>query len=150
MRIKFFEQWMFKLSGRNMPCVKIDDIDETGLVGAVHFVGDLKLRANSLQNTWETKAYEVKKDSRKITIIDSRGLTTTGYAISPAGETCNLYTTPRDYPDAEDILGAASMMDDIADSMNLLKSMRNMAIGCVIGILLGWFIIAPMMGQILK
>jgi hypothetical protein len=149
MKIKFLEQMMFRLSGRSMPCAKIDDVDDKGLVGSIQFVGDLKLRANSLQNTWETKAYEIKKESKKITIIDRAGITTTGYFISPAGETVNLYTDPRPLPDGEDVLGSWSMMDDIADSMNLLKSMKNMAIGVVIGIFLGWMIVGPMFSKLL-
>jgi hypothetical protein len=135
---------MFRLTGRSMPCVRVMDIDETGLIGAIQFEGGLKLKANSIVNTWETKAYEIKKESRKITIIDKAGITTTGYFISPAGETVNLYTTPRNFPDAEDVLGAVTMMDIIAESMNLLKSMKNMAIGAVIGMCIGWLIIAPM------
>jgi len=144
MKIKFLEQWIFKLTGRNVPCVKVMDIDETGLIGAIQFEGDLRIQANTILNTWGTKLYEIKKESKKITIIDKSGITTTGYFISPAGETVNLYTIPRQFPDAEDVLGAAAMMDIIADSMNLLKSMKNMAIGAVIGMCIGWLIIAPM------
>ena len=70
--------------------------------------------------------------------------------MSESGKTINLYTKPWDYPNQEDTIGHAATMDDITDAMDLNKSMRNMAIGMILGIGLGAFIIGPMLTTMLS
>jgi hypothetical protein len=72
------------------------------------------------------------------------------WIVSENGETVNLYTKPCDFPKREEVIGHAATMDDIADSMDLGKSMRNMLIGLVIGVFIGWLVIGPVFNQILS
>jgi hypothetical protein len=150
MKIKFIEQWRFRLAGRSVPVLKAEDITNEGLIYTLHLVGDVKKRANSLINTWDAKGWEIQKDSEQITIIDEKGIGKICYVVSDAGRTINLYTKPWQYPNHEDTIGRAAMMDDITDSMDLNKSMRNMVIGLIFGIGLGSFIIGPIITGMLS
>lgn len=150
MKLEFLEKWIFKLTGRSIPCVKIEDIDAEGKIRTIRFVGNMKLKANTITNTWETTGVEIDREAGMITIIDRSGISALGYVISEQGTTRALYTTPRDLPDAEEIFGPLTMMDIIGDSMNLNKSIRNIAIGIVIGIIIGWIFVGPMISTIFK
>ena len=145
MRIKFIEQWKFRLSGRAVCTVKAEDITSDGVVGTLHLMGDCKMRANSIVNTWDSKGWEIVKDSRKITLIDEKGLSKQAFLVSDAGVTVNLYTEPSAFPNREDIVGKAATMDDIADAMDLNKSIKNLAIGLIIGCGIGALILGPML-----
>jgi hypothetical protein len=150
MRLKFIEQWKFRLSGRAVPTVKAEDITDDGIVGTLHLMGDCKMRANSIVNTWDAKGYEVVKDSKKITLINEKGISQNAYVVSDAGITINLYTQPSAFPNREDIIGKAATMDDIADAMDLNKSMKNLIIGILIGCGIGAFILGPMLTTIMS
>ena len=149
MRIKFIEQWKFKLQGRAVPVIKCDDVDEFGQIKTVHIAGDWKIRANSLVNTWDAKGEEICRDSKKITLINEKGISSSAFVVY-GGKTINLYTQPQAFPNREDIIGKAATMDDIAEAMDLNKSMKNMVIGLLIGIGLGAFIIGPMLTTMLS
>lgn len=150
MRIKFIEQLKFRLAGRAVPVVRLTDIDSSGIVGTIQLVGDIKIRANSLVNTWDSKGYEIVKDSKKITLIDEKGLTKQAFVISDAGVTTNIYTEPSAFPNREDIVGKAATMDDIADAMDLNKSMKYIVIGMIFGTGIGTFILGPMLTAMLS
>jgi hypothetical protein len=63
-----------------------------------------------------------------------------GRVVSAAGRTCDLYAAPYysgKRPDREDVIGKAATMDDIADAMDLGKSMKNLGIGLIIVLLVG-------------
>lgn len=145
MRIKFIEQWKFRLAGRAVPVVRLTDIDSSGIVGTIQFAGEHKIRANSIVNTWDSKGYEIVKDSKKITLINEKGISQQAFVVSDAGVTTNIYTEPSAFPNREDVVGRAATMDDIADAMDLNKSIKNMAIGFIIGCGIGALILGPML-----
>lgn len=150
MRIKFIEQWKFRLAGRAVPTVKAEDITSDGIIGTLHLLGDCKMRANSIINTWDSKGWEIIKDSKKITLINEKGISQNAYVVSDAGVTINLYTEPSAFPNREDIVGRAATMDDIADAMDLNKSIKYIAIGFIIGCGIGAFILGPMLSTMLS
>jgi hypothetical protein len=150
MAIKFIEQWKFKLQGRAVPVVKCEDVDKDGRVYTLHFLGKVKDRANSLQETWNGKVWEKDPNFSRITMIDEKGIETYPYVVSKSGKTCGLYTEPSKYPNREDVLGRWSMMDDITEAMDLNKSMKQLAIGLVIGLGIGAFILGPMLTTMLS
>ena len=150
MRIKFIEQWKFKLQGRSVPVVKAEDITDNGIICTLHLLGNCKKRANSIISTWDSKGWEIDKYSSQITLIDEQGIPKSAYVVSESGKTINLYTTPALNPNLEDVIGHAATMDDIADAMDLQKSMRNLVIGMIFGIGLGAFIIGPIITGMLK
>ena len=149
MRIKFIEQWKFRLAGRAVPTVKAEDITDDGMIGTIHLLGDCRMRANSIINTWDSKGWEITKDSKKITLIDEKGISKTAFVVSDAGISINLYTQPSAFPNREDIVGKAATMDDIADAMDLGKSMRNIIIGGIVSAPV-WWILFQVLGQMMK
>lgn len=150
MKIKFIERWKFRLNGRSVPAIRAEDITAQGLIGSLHLIGDVKKRPNSLVNTWDSKGWEIDPYSQKITLIQENGNSESVYVVSELGKTINLYTDPVMHPNLEDVIGHAATMDDIGDSMDLAKSMRNIAIGLLFGIGLGAFIIGPIITGLLK
>jgi hypothetical protein len=150
MRIKTLEKLKFKLSGRSVPVVKAADIKEDGQILTLQILGECKDRPNSIIETWNEKGWEKNKQSSPITFIQENGLKAMAYLVSEKGETINIYTEPTARPNKEDVIGHAATMDDIADSMDLGKSLKNMAIGLMIGIGLGWFIFAPMFTKMMS
>lgn len=150
MRIKILEQIKFKLSGRAVPVIKVVETTDQNKVLSLQTVGDLRRRDNSLVNPWDETGYEIDKNCPPIPVIDEKGIPILTFIVSAAGKTINLYTEPRSLPNLEVIIGHAACMDDIADSMDLGKSMRNLAIGIVIGILLGVFVFGPMFSSMMR
>jgi hypothetical protein len=150
MRIKFIEQWKFKLKGRSVPVIVALDIDQNGKIGALHLAGEMGKRDNSIVNPWDEHTYEIDRSAQVIPILNGKGMAQNTYIVSEAGKTINLYTFPRKYPDARSILGRFSMADDIADNMVLGKSMKNLLIGVLIGAAVGTFILGPMVTAMMK
>lgn len=150
MRIKMIEQMRYKLSGRAVPVVKLEDIDSEGRVYTLHLLGTAKRRANSIQTPWDPKIWEIGRDAGKISLIDEKGNESLAYLVTEEGRTTKLYTKPITYHAVEDIMGKASTMDDIAEAMDLGKSPRQLLIGALLGIGIGAFIIGPMITTILS
>lgn len=150
MAIKFIEQWKFRLTGRAVQTVRLTDIASDGIVGTVQLMGDCKIRANSIVNTWDAKGWELDKDARKITLINEKGISVNAFVVSDAGNSVNIYTNPSHFPNREDIVGKAATMDDVADAMDLEKSVRNIVIGLVFGIAIGTFILGPMLSTMMS
>jgi hypothetical protein len=149
MRIKFFEQLKFRLIGRAVPVVHAADIDAEGKINSLEMKGDLKKRDNSILATWNAKGFEIDPECGMISLTNEKGMTVQAYVTSEQGKTITLYTRPRAYPNVEDIIGRGAMMDDIADAMDIGKSMKNYLIGMVIGIIL-WMFLGPLFGAMLK
>lgn len=150
MKIKFIEQWKFRLIGRSVPVMRVSDIDKEGRVHTLMDVGTCKDRPNSIVNTYDEKGWEKAPDSMPVIFLSSKGTPEQRWIVSESGETVNLYTKPVTFPNLEEVIGHAATMDDIADSMDLGKSMRNLLIGMFIGIGLGAFIIGPMLTKMLS
>jgi hypothetical protein len=150
MRIKFIEQWKFRLLGRSVPVIRVIDQDEIGLVKSIELISGMKDRPNSLSNTWDVTGYEKDPAYGPIWVINEKGLKELRYVVSTKGRTVGLYTQINAYPNAERVFGTGSMMDDLADSMDLAKSVKNIVIGLLIGIMIGWIFIAPIVNGMAK
>ena len=143
MRIKFIEKIKFKLAGRAVPAMKVEDIDVIGQVRTIHFLGSVKKRPNSLVTTWDQKGWEIDPACGTIRYIDEKGIESQIYVVSESGKTCEISTHWMTHPALEEIIGKAATMDDIAESMDLGKSVKNLVIGAAIGIFVGWLFVAP-------
>jgi len=150
MKIKLIEQWKFKMLGRSMPVIRAGEITDNGLIGSFELVGNVKKRANSLVNTWDSKGWEIDKYSQKVTLINEKGISVNAYVVSETGKTINVYTEPVLTPNLEEVIGYAATMDDIADSMDMGKSLRNILIGILFGICIGVVIISPVLSGMAK
>jgi hypothetical protein len=150
MRIKILERIGFALGGRSVPCIKAEDIESDGKIKTIHFLGNIKKRANSLVVTWDEKGYEIDKAAGLVNLIDDKGVRQPAYLVSEQGKTIDLYTQPYKGNNYEDIIGKAACADDIADNMDLGKSMRNLLIGGVVGALVGIFVLAPIFQRMMS
>jgi hypothetical protein len=152
MKIKFIENWKFKIRGRVVPVIVAQDISAEGKIGSLLIAGELGKRDNSLVDAWHEKGYEINRHAMAIPVTNEKGLVANTYIVSDAGQTINLYTDPRpeDYPNWATLLGKLFMADDIADNMTLGKSMRNIVIGLIIGALIGTFVVGPMIQAMMK
>lgn len=149
MRIKFIEQWKFRLKGREVPVIVAQDISDKGQIKSLYLQGNLCKRDNSITNTWDEKTYEIDREAGPIPVIDGKGNPLHTYIVSESGKTINLYTEPRTHANTSAILGRFSMADDIADNMVLGKSMKNLLIGVIVGIMLG-IIMSPFITTMLS
>lgn len=162
MKIKFIEQLLFKVRGVSVPVVRMADIDEKGRIGTIQFLGHVKKRPNSLINTWDSTGWEIQPGTHPITIINEKGLQEVGYVVSEKGETVDLnqypvlvpairagevYTKPSNNPNLERVIGTGATLDDIPESLDLGKSMRNILIGIMFGAPL-WWIVFKILGVI--
>lgn len=150
MRIKTIEKIKFAMSGRSVPVIKVDDVETDGKIKTIHFLGWIKKRPNSLVVTWDEKGYEIDKDMGLVNLIDEGGFRQPAYVVSTRGKTVDLYTQPYGGTNFEDVIGKAATADDIADNMDLGKSMRNLLIGILLGAGIGAFILAPLIQSIMK
>lgn len=148
--VKFIDQWRFKLMGRAVPVVKLEDIDNEGRIYTLHVLGTVKKRANSLISTWDQKGWEIDKKVGKIAFIDEKGIEKYVYLVTEGGKTAGIYTKPIPYPNLEDVIGKGATMDDISDAMDLGKSNRNLIIGILIGCGIGAFILGPLIQGMLS
>jgi hypothetical protein len=149
MRIKFIEQWKFKLSGRAVPVIKVEDIDSSGRITTLHWLGNCKKRANSIISTWDAKGWEIDPHYGPIRYIDDKGIESLVYIVSESGNTVPLATKINKFPNLEEIIGKAATMDDITEAMDLGKSMRNIIIGALISAPI-WYILFQMIGVMAK
>jgi hypothetical protein len=149
MRIKFIEQWKFKLMGRAVPVMKVEDIDAEGKITTLHFLGTCKKRANSIISTWDATGWEIDPRHGPIRYINENGIESQIYVVSEGGNTAPLMTEKCAFPNREEVIGRAATMDDVSEAMDLGKSMRNIIIG---GILSGpvWYILFQVLGAMAK
>ena len=149
MRIKMFERFKYKITGRAVPVVKCEDLDEIGRVRTLHLLGRCGKRANSIISPWDTTGWEIDKDEGAIRLIDEKGLESQAFIVSESGKTISIYAEVPAFPNYEKIIGAASMLDDVADSMDLHKSMKHLLIGLVMGCGIGAVFLGPLLQAML-
>ena len=65
------------------------------------------------------------------------------------GQTIELYTKKPIYPNLENIIGKAATLDDIADAMDLGKSVKNIIIGGLLAAPV-WWLVFQMIGAMAK
>jgi hypothetical protein len=147
--VKFIDQWKFKLSGRAVPVIKVEDIDASGRIMTLHWLGHCKKRANSIISTWDAKGWEIDPRYGPIRYIDDKGIESQIYIVSESGVTSPLATEINIFPNREDAIGKAATMDDVVDAMDLGKSVRNFIIGALISAPV-WYILFQMIGVMAK
>ena len=133
MAFKIIERIKFRFAGKSVPCVKAADIGKDGQIHSLSFLGELKDRPNSICQTWETKGWEKDPNASMVAWTDERGIKTLAHVVSEQGKTINLYTQPFKGPAWEDVIGKLAAADDIADNMDLGKSMKHVALGVIVG-----------------
>ncbi len=147
--MKLLDRIKFKLGGRGIPCVKPLDVAVDGRVGTIRLM-TVKERANSLIEQWDVKGWEKRPDVGMITIIDGKGVAQPGYVLNESGQTGNLYIRKCIYPNLEDVIGKAAMVDDLSEALDLNKSLKQMVIGLLIGLGIGAFILGPMITKMMS
>lgn len=148
--MKFIDQWKFKLMGRAVPVVKLEDIDNEGRVYTIHFLGHGKRRANSIVTPWDQKTWEIDRSAGRISFIDEKGIDQPAFLVTEGGQTTKLYTKPITFHALEDVQGRGTTLDDITDAMDLGKSSRNLVIGILVGAGIGCFVLAPILQGMLS
>ena len=150
MRFKTIERIKFRLMGRSVPAVRMTDIGENGKINTIQLVGELKARANSLVNPWDELGYEITPGEGFITLIDEGGIPRGAYIVTPQGRTADIYVQPYTGPAWEAVIGKRASADDIADSLDMGRSMRNLIIGVVIGMAIYAAVIGPTLSVMLR
>ena len=147
--MNFIDKWMFKLTGPKVPVFKVMDVDKEGAIKSLILAKWIR-RSNSVIDKWNVEGSVIDPEHKGIIrYTDESGLTQQAY-IEHKGTTCDLYVEPNPFPNYEKVIGAGAMVDDIAESLDLGKSMKNLMIGLIIGILLGWWVVGPMMSGIMS
>ena len=143
----FIDRWMYKLTGKKIPVFQIVDVESDGKIKSLTLANWLR-RHNSLLETWNVLGCEIDPEGL-LSYTDPSGLTQPAYAEFK-GITVPLYVSPRTYPNHEKTIGGAATCDDLAEALDMNKSIKNLVIGMLIGIMLGWLIIGPMFNTILS
>lgn len=156
----FFKKWQARLFGPKVPVVRFANGAKT-----IEFMGHLAKRENSLIDSWNQRGYEIVSGPVEIIINGKKEI---GYAVDEAGITINFHRNiefipakplnpdnPKTFFEVdqllipksgtisynwEGIIGRCATLDDIADGLDLGKSMKNIVIGILIGLPLGWII----------
>ena len=142
----FIEKWRMKLFGRGVRSFNVEESDKDGRVLVLREVGKKKRRANSLVETWDGKADEIH--AQPVDFITNDHTHEPAY-ICQGGSTIDLWITPSKYPNREEILGRSATLDDIADAMDLNKSMKYIVIGGLVSAPVWWFLF-QMIGAMMK
>jgi hypothetical protein len=145
----FLDKIFYKLGGRKVPVFQVMDVDdEHGKIKSMSLLKWVK-RPNSLLETWNVIGAEIDTDAGPIEYIDESGLRQLAF-VEYLGKTCNLFTEPRYAPNLEKVIGSAATIDDIAEALDIGRSMKNFVIGGLLGIILGWWLIAPIWSGVMK
>jgi hypothetical protein len=142
----FIEKWRMKLFGRGVQTFSIEEINIDGKVLTLRDAGAQKRRANSIIETWDAKGSEIH--ANPVNFISSDSVMQPAYVVN-GGETIEIYVRKPTYPNREEIVGKAATLDDIADAMDLGKSVKNIFIGALLSAPV-WWIIFQMIGAMAK
>ena len=133
----FIEKWRMKLFGRGVQTFSIEEINIDGKVLTLRDAGAQKRRANSIIETWDAKGSEIH--ANPVNFISSDSVMQPAYVVN-GGETIEIYVRKPTYPNREEIVGKAATLDDIADAMDLGKSVKNIFIGALLSAPVWWII----------
>jgi hypothetical protein len=142
----FIEKWRMKLFGRGVQTFSIEEINIDGKVLTLRDAGAQKRRANSIIETWDAKGSEIH--ANPVNFISADSVMQPAYVVN-GGETIEIYVRKPTYPNREEIVGKAATLDDIADAMDLGKSVKNIFIGGLLSAPV-WWIIFQMIGAMAK
>ena len=155
----FIEKWKFKLFGRGIRTLRVEEVDKDGKIKVLRNVGKLKRRANSLVEAWDQKGAEINPKSGLIQFISDDEIVEPAY-VTYKGQTVDLLGTEYEYDaktkdiflnlnNLEEVIGKAATLDDITDSMDLGKSSKNIMIGVIFGAPV-WWIVFQVLNRMLK
>lgn len=133
----FIEKWKMKLFGRGVHTFAIEEIDEHGRVLVLRSIGKTKRRENSIIETWDSKGHEIH--AQPVNYITEDHLIQPAY-IAHGGETVDMFVRKPTFPNREGIVGRAATMDDIAEAMDLGKSVKNIIIGAILSAPVWWLV----------
>ena len=148
--MRFLDRIKFKLTGRSVPAIKCQDVDVAGRVTSLQMYAAVKDRPNSLFASWNGEEWEKDPENPPINVILDNGTQTKQWIVNEVGKSCSLYTRMTAFPNKEKLIGAVSNMDDFAEALQIKPTMREKVMFMILGILMGVFIVQPMMATFLK
>lgn len=139
---------LFRFRGRKVPVLQVKDV-ENNRVRTIVFQ-DWTDHPNTLLEAWNVEGAQKQADSPPIELITGgvRRLT----HIVHKGQTVNLYIDKgmSEVPNREKIVGPLLVIDMLGEILDMGKSMRNTAIGFIIGCLFWASIGGPVLAGILS
>lgn len=144
--VDFIDKLTFKMFGRKVPVFSVKDVDH-GRVKAIQ-LGDWQENPNTLLDKWDSKG-SIKTNDGLITFIDPSGLQRQAY-VQYLGKTVDLFVNPQeDVPNNEKVVGSLLTIDILAELLDMGKSMKNVALGILIGAPI-WWIVFQILGAMAK
>lgn len=138
----FVEKWKYKLSGRTIPVIQVKNVEDGGKIHTL-VLSSWVDRPNHVYEDWNVIGAE-KDPNVGLIELTMDGVTKMAYAEFK-GKTCCLYTDQqKGQPNHEKTIGVLTSLDKLAEILDLAESMRLRFIYLGMGILLGWWIVAPM------
>ena len=149
--MSIYHKWKDRLFARKVPAIIVHSPEE------IEIREDLVKESNHLKDVWNDKAYEIQTKPKKMVI---NGKQQAGYVCSSYGVTAdlkeNITVHPTGQPDRtieirwDGVIGKLTSVDVIEKGMDLVGSMKRALMFLGVGLLLGWLVLAPLMGQILR
>jgi len=142
------DKFKFKFSGRKVPVFQVKDVDNQRIKTIQ--LSKWQDNPNTLLDKWDVQGSE-KRNEGKITFIDEGGLSQVAY-VEYLGQTVDLFVSKgfEDVPNREKVIGGLLTIDIFGELLDIGKSMKNMAIGVIIGMILYATVIGPMLGAMAK
>jgi hypothetical protein len=123
---------LFRFRGRRVPVLQVKDVEDNR-VRSISFE-DWVDNPNTLFEAWKIIGAEKKDGIKPIEFLNA-GVSKLTH-ITYKGETVELYIRPMsEVPNREKVVGTLLAIDVFGELLDLGKSMRNTAIGFVIGCL---------------
>jgi hypothetical protein len=144
----FIEKWKYKLTGRTVPVIRVVDVEQDGKIKSLT-ISKWVRKANTLLETWDNIGASIDSPDGILSYTDESGLTKPAYATYK-GTTVPLYTIPIPYANHERTVGAAATVDDLATVLGIAPSMRDKIIFLLIGLMIGWLFVAPVVSGMAK
>ena len=148
--MRFIDRIKFKLQGRSVPAIKCQDVDVAGRISSLQMYAAVKDRPNSLMASWNGEEWEKDPDNPPINVILDNGTSQKMWIVGELGRSCSLYTRMSAFPNKEKLIGAVSNMDDFAEALQMKPTMREKFGFLIGGVLLGVFIIQPVLSAFMK
>jgi hypothetical protein len=148
--MRFLDRIKFKLQGRSVPAIKCQDVDVVGRVNSLQMYGAVKDRPNSLLASWNGEVWEKNPENPPINVTLDNGTSMKMWVVGESGTSCSIFTRVPTFPNKEKLQGAVSNMDDFAEALQIKPTMREKVMFMILGILMGVFIVQPMLATFLK
>lgn len=149
--MKFIDKIKFKLSGRGIRTLNVEEVNDDGQILVLRDKGRIKRNANTLMETWDQKAAIISSKTRPIEYIGEDGLKEPAF-ITFKGHTANILqcleepVTPEttkiflDLANLEEVQGKMMCIDIWAELFDLQKDMKHIILGIIFGTPIGFFL----------